>query len=138
VCNETLTYLRPEWLPDAQAAAPEGLGAREIDVRRVNPLVPSVVALLAAGTRHSAGTLYRPLGYYCFASTSYLVLPAWEVAIATAILPAFRLGSVVLRRGRRRRRATAGCCTACGYDLRATPDCCPECGTVPAHATGRT
>ena len=54
-------------------------------------------------------------------------VPFWIVVLATALLPA---GSLVWRR-RRRGRAHAGICAACGYDLRATPDRCPECGAMP-------
>jgi hypothetical protein len=45
-----------------------------------------------------------------------------------AVLPAAR----VVRARRARRRAAAGNCPQCGYDLRATPGRCPECGTSPA------
>jgi hypothetical protein len=64
-----------------------------------------------------------------------LIVPAWSVAIFTALLP--MIWVVAFRRARRKkRRANTGLCTQCGYDLRATPDKCPECGHVPARAKG--
>jgi hypothetical protein len=44
--------------------------------------------------------------------------------VLLAILPAVRL----LQARKARRRASAGLCPTCGYDLRATPNRCPECG----------
>ena len=43
--------------------------------------------------------------------------------------PAIAIAIVVYDRHQTKRdRREAGCCVACGYDLRATPDRCPECG----------
>ena len=63
-----------------------------------------------------------PPGYHRWA----VAFPLWAAAAAFAALPAARL----FRRVRRRRRAAAGVCSRCGYDLRATPGRCPECGTT--------
>jgi hypothetical protein len=54
--------------------------------------------------------------------------PYWFWLVAGAVLPSWW----IIRYRRVRRRRAAGCCPACGYDLRATPDRCPECGAVPA------
>ena len=55
--------------------------------------------------------------------------PAWAVVALSAVLP-----GVVVRRWMRsrsaRRRAAAGLCPSCGYDLRASAGRCPECGTL--------
>jgi rubrerythrin len=52
--------------------------------------------------------------------------PYWLLALLTAALPVARAAAFA----RGRRRAIAGLCTACGYDLRASPERCPECGAI--------
>jgi hypothetical protein len=65
-----------------------------------------------------------------YSQTSHeLVLPAWFVLIAAAVLPAIRVRGNM----RRRKQLNLRLCRSCSYDLRATPDRCPECGTVPTR-----
>ena len=52
--------------------------------------------------------------------------PLWSPAVLFAVAPALW----VRRRVRQGRRARAGPCRRCGYDLRAMPHGCPECVTV--------
>ena len=52
-------------------------------------------------------------------------VPYWSVCALLALPPMLR--QYVRRRDRR--RAEAGLCPACGYDLRGTPGRCPECGS---------
>lgn len=55
-------------------------------------------------------------------------LPHWLVAVIFAVLPAQWLRRR-LKDGRARRRAAAGACPACGYDLKGNASgVCPECG----------
>ena len=54
-------------------------------------------------------------------------IPFWLPMLITVAIPLW----VAAGQWRRRRRAGAGLCPMCGYDLRATPDRCPECGTIP-------
>src|SRR5687767_11063297 len=53
-----------------------------------------------------------------------VLLPHWFLVAGFASFPA---GLLIVRR-RSGRRAKAGCCPTCGYDLRASPERCPECG----------
>jgi hypothetical protein len=55
-----------------------------------------------------------------------LVIPHWVFITFFAGLPLLRFRAW----RRHRRRAKAGTCAKCGYDLRATPQRCPECGAV--------
>jgi hypothetical protein len=65
-----------------------------------------------------------------FAATSRRVwFPAWSAALVTGVCPAVWLVRRVRER-RSLRRARAGLCCRCGYDLRASPGRCPECGAV--------
>jgi hypothetical protein len=59
-----------------------------------------------------------------------VAVPHWT-PIAVLLAPATWM---LLGHLRRRRRAGAGLCGTCGYDLRASPDRCPECGTAAASA----
>ena len=64
----------------------------------------------------------------------YLVfIPHWFLVLVSATPPVTWL----LVRRRRARRAAAGRCPACGYDLRATPDRCPECGFAAASSNSK-
>lgn len=55
----------------------------------------------------------------------------WDtLALLGAILPSARLAARLYRRHTLDRRAAAGQCVHCGYDLRASRDRCPECGSI--------
>jgi hypothetical protein len=64
---------------------------------------------------------------------TFVQAPYWAAVMASALLPA---AWMVRQRGfaRRRRRADAGQCLTCGYDLRQTPERCPECGAAALKA----
>jgi hypothetical protein len=64
--------------------------------------------------------------------SEFAVTIPWAAPLVTSLaLPSVAAISR-LRRRARGRRAAAGLCPKCGYDLRATPDRCPECGHTPA------
>jgi hypothetical protein len=61
-----------------------------------------------------------------------LAVPYWFVATAGIVPPALWL----LAARRRRKRARAGLCRRCGYDLRAAAGRCPECGEAVDVSSG--
>jgi hypothetical protein len=62
---------------------------------------------------------------------SVVIIPMAVIVAAFAVLPLLAFVRRV-RRIRGLQRVAAGCCAACGYDLRASPGRCPECGR-PSH-----
>ena len=56
--------------------------------------------------------------------------PWFAIALVLSVLPSVWLFAML----RSRRRARAGLCPRCGYDLRATPERFPECGTAAIRA----
>ena len=58
--------------------------------------------------------------------------PCWCLILVGSVVPCI----AGWRRLRSARRARAGQCVRCGYDLRATPGRCPECGAQPIGAVG--
>jgi hypothetical protein len=60
-------------------------------------------------------------------------VPYWFLIILFTAFPLMRTMCLT----RRIRRQRAGCCLACGYDLRGTPDHCPECGAIPPAESPR-
>jgi len=65
-----------------------------------------------------------------------LTIPLWFMLVITFALPAGRWIGLLRRWREIRRRAAAGLCLRCGYDLRATPGKCPECGAGSRAALG--
>jgi hypothetical protein len=53
----------------------------------------------------------------------------WMISMPISILTGVPFLMKRNARLERERRALAGYCPHCGYDLRATPDKCPDCGT---------
>ena len=59
-----------------------------------------------------------------------LALPMWAAVPLLAGVPLLLAARAHVRHARRLRRAAAGQCARCGYDLRASPARCPECGAT--------
>ncbi len=87
-----------------------------------NPSFARRIGFGFSDERWADGSLSGPVNFISID----LRVPYWFLTLLTLILPAAWLR----RRRTARRRARAGCCRACGYDLRATPERCPECGAV--------
>jgi hypothetical protein len=117
-----------------QAAAARGFFFRPLEETHGDTTYegPSgLLRLLRAGSMGTASAGFAGVEVYWDVNgpvpnfRAVVVPAAYPLALA-AVLPALWAA----RRARGRRRAAAGHCLACGYDLRATPDRCQECGAV--------
>lgn len=99
--------LTAAWLPDRSPAPPP-------TYREFPNNAPAVL-----GFSHQRAVLGGTMSF-----------PYWLPAAALAVAP----GAWLWISRKASRRAAAGLCPGCGYDLRATPSRCPECGAVPAEA----
>lgn len=128
-----LADLFPQWVWNALVIA--GLGA------------PGIALVIRRFVFHGQSVGWREvvIGYYVFAlplagivfggsDSAGVVCPFFVFMPVGMLIGLFVLMSAPAGR---RRRADAGVCAVCGYDLRATPNRCPECGTVPAHSRDR-
>ena len=73
---------------------------------------------------------WRPLSFadarFGLSHSSFVIVPHWVFVMLFAVPPLLRVRAW----RRHHRRAKAGTCVKCGYDLWATPQRCPECGTM--------
>jgi hypothetical protein len=93
------------------------------------PQIDGPMDLLPAVTTFFPDAHPPVAGFFLSPANGVVLLPMWFVVSLFAILP-LAAGVRLARRRRGDRRLVAGCCVACGYDLRASPQRCPECGRV--------
>jgi hypothetical protein len=82
----------------------------------------------ALGFSFNDALLQSPGNPYHGTRETVATVPHWAAVLLT-VAPGLCLA---FARSRVKRRAGAGLCRKCGYDLRGTPERCPECGTLAA------